>query len=79
MVFSESDAGILGETLRVRVEGFEKTLNLPADLRVLGPPPLALANFTSLGLHFHNTPPCNTQPTSPETPQHVVAGDTRGF
>ncbi len=79
MVLSERDAGILGETVRIRTQGLQKTLNLSADLRVLGPPPVSPANLTSLGLHFHKTPPGNTPPASPETPRHVIAGDNRGF
>jgi hypothetical protein len=35
MVFFESDTGILRETVRIRMEGFEKILNLSADLGVL--------------------------------------------
>jgi hypothetical protein len=34
MVLFERDAGILGETLRIGMEGLQKTFNLSADLRV---------------------------------------------
>jgi hypothetical protein len=35
MVLFESDSRILRETVRIRMEGFEKILNLSADLGVL--------------------------------------------
>lgn len=79
MVLFESNAGILSETLRIGMEGLQKTFNLSADLRVIGPPAVSRTNITALGLNFHNTSPCKLPPATPKTPRRLPAGDNRGF
>jgi hypothetical protein len=79
MVLFESDSWILRETVRIGMEGLQKTFNLSADLSVLGPSPVSRTNLTALGLYFHNTPPCIFPPASAETSWRLAAGDNRGF
>jgi hypothetical protein len=48
VVLFEGNSRILRETFWIRTEGLQKILNLSADLRVLGPPPLSRLYIMSL-------------------------------
>ena len=52
MVLLESDPRILGKTVRIGMEGLEKTFNLSADSRVLRTPPVSRYERHGFGTLF---------------------------